>query len=204
LASKPPSEQFSVQTAPIAKSDAPQYCDNKFFMEQLDKFVDNPFDGVVASPPIRAEVITQATSVIQELREDAIEINSLFAELIDLDGRMKTASSRFVIKALEDSYKDVNRAMTLLRHRRLRFHMDLDEIVHNIYDEHQAKVTGYNDLVKGHIDQVAQQKKKQRKRIAKKSVPPALKEKSPARPVAQSQKEKSPELATPSNPPVKD
>ena len=34
--------------------------------------------------------------------------------------------------------------------------MDLDEIVRKIYDEHQAKVASYNDLVKGHIDQVAQ------------------------------------------------
>jgi hypothetical protein len=161
LASKPPSEQVPVQTAPIAKSNAPHYYNHMFIMEQLDKFVDNPFDGEVASLPIPAEVITQATSVVQEMREDAVEINSLSAELIDLDGRMKTASSRFVIKALEDSYKDVNRAMTLLRHRRLRFHTDLDEIVRKICDEHQAKVIGYDDLVKGHIDQVAQLKKKQ-------------------------------------------
>ena len=135
------------------------------------------------------------------MREDAVEINSLSAELIDLDGRMKTASSKFVIKALEDSYKDVNRAMTLLRHRRLCFHTDLDKIVRKICDEHQAKVTGYNDLVKGHIDQVAQQKKKQRKRIAKKNVPPAPMEDSLTRIVAQSQKEKSPEPTTQSNPP---
>jgi hypothetical protein len=56
-----------------------------FIMEQFDKFVDNPFDGEVASLPIPAEVITQATSVVQELREDAVEINSLSAELMDLD-----------------------------------------------------------------------------------------------------------------------
>ena len=46
--------------------------------------------------------------------------------------------------------------------------MDLDEIVRKVCDEHQAKVTGYNDLVKGHIDQVAQQKKKQQKKTVKK------------------------------------
>jgi hypothetical protein len=77
LASKPPSEQVPVQTAPIAKSDAPHYHDHVFIMEQLDKFMDNPFDGDVASLPIPAEVITQATSIVQEMREDAVEINSL-------------------------------------------------------------------------------------------------------------------------------
>ena len=60
--------------------------------------------------------------------------------------------------------------------------MDLDEIVRKVCDEHQAKVTGYNDLVKGHIDQVAQQKKKQHKKTAKKNVPHASTEKSPDRP----------------------
>ena len=90
------------------------------------------------------------------MREDAVEINTLSVELNDLDGRMKTASSKFVIKALEDSYKDINCAMTLLRNRRLRFHTDLDEIVHKIYEKHQAEVAGYNDLVKGHIYQFAQ------------------------------------------------
>jgi hypothetical protein len=69
------------------------------------------------------------------MREDAVEINTLSAELIDLNGRMKTASSRFVIKELEDSYKDVNHAMTVLRHRRLRFHTDIDEIVCKICDD---------------------------------------------------------------------
>jgi hypothetical protein len=58
LASKPPSEQVPVQTTLIAKSDAPHYYDHMFIMEQLDKFVDNPFDGEVASLPIPAEVIT--------------------------------------------------------------------------------------------------------------------------------------------------
>ena len=53
------------------------------------------------------------------MREDAVEINTFTAELNDLDGRMKTASSKFVIKALEDSYKDINRAMTLLCNKML-------------------------------------------------------------------------------------
>jgi len=55
--------------------------------------VENPFDGEVASLPIPAEVITQATSVVKELRDDAVEINSLSAELMDLNEQMKTASS---------------------------------------------------------------------------------------------------------------
>ena len=114
LASKPPSEKVLVQTAPIAKSDAPHYYNHMFIMEQLDKFVDNPFDDEVDSLPIPPEVISQNTSVVQEMREDAVEINTLSAELNDLDGRMKTASSKLVIKSLEDSYKDINRAMTLL------------------------------------------------------------------------------------------
>ena len=206
LASKPPSEQVHapVQTAPSGKSDAPHYYDHIFIMEQLNKFVENPFDGEVASLPIPAEVIAQATSVVQELRDDAVEINSLSAELLDINDRMKTASSKFIINTLEDSYKDINRALSLLRSRRLRFHTDLDEIVRTICNEHQAQVTGYNDLVKGHIDHVAKQNIKQRKKIAKKNVPPAPKEPSPVRQDAQSQKEKSPEPAIPSPPPVKD
>lgn len=204
LASKSPSEQVPVQTAPVAESDAPHYYNHIFIMEQLDKFVDNPFDGEVASLPIPAEVVVQATSLVHEMREDVVEINTLSAELIDLDGRMKTASSKFVIKELEASYKDINRALTLLHHRRLRFHMDLDEIVRKIYDKHQAQVTSYNDLVKGHIDQVAQQKRKQRKKVVKKNAPPAMKEKSHEQPVAQSQKEKTPKLVIPLEPTTKD
>ena len=92
LASKPPSEQVPVQTAPMEKSDAPHYYDHMFIMEQLDKFVDNPFDGEVDSLPIPPEVVSHPTTVVQEMREDAVEINTLSAELNDLDGRMKTAS----------------------------------------------------------------------------------------------------------------
>ena len=117
---------------------------------------------------------------------------------------MKTTSSKFVIKQLEESYMDVNRALTILRNRRLGFHSDLDDIVHNICNEHQAQVTSYNHLVKGHIDQVAQQKKKQRKETPKKSVPPAPTKNSPDRPEAQSQKEKSPEPAITPQTPIKD
>ena len=69
LASKPPSEQVPLQTAPTAKSDAAHYYDHMFIMEQLDKFVDNPFDGEVASLPIPPEVISQAIAVVQDMRE---------------------------------------------------------------------------------------------------------------------------------------
>ena len=69
---------------------------------------------------------------------------------------MKATSSKFVIKQLEESYMDVSRALTILRNRRLGFHLDLDNIVRKICIEHQAQVTGYNDLVKGHIDPTAQ------------------------------------------------
>nr|XP_040251802.1 translation initiation factor IF-2-like [Aegilops tauschii subsp. strangulata] len=116
---------------------------------------------------------------------------------------MKSTSSKFVIRQLEDSYKDINRALTLIHNIRLRFQKDLDEIVRKICDEHQAQVTRYNDLVKGPIDQTAQQTERQRKRTAKKNIPHASTEKSPDRPETVAQKEKSPEPAIPSQPPVK-
>ena len=95
LASMPPSEQMQgpAPTAPSGKSLAPHYYDHVFIMEQLDKFVDNPFDGEVASLPIPAEVIDQASKVVQELREDAVKINSLSAELLEINDQMKNASS---------------------------------------------------------------------------------------------------------------
>ena len=65
---------------------------------------------------------------------------------------MKAIKSKFVIKQLEESYVDVNRAFTILRNRRLGFNSDLDQIVCKVYLDHQAQATGYNDLVKGHID----------------------------------------------------
>ena len=70
---------------------------------------------------------------------------------------LKTASSKFVIKQLEESYMDINRALNILRNRRLGFHSVLDDIVRKICLEHQAQATSYNDLVNGHIDQTAQQ-----------------------------------------------
>ena len=100
-----------------------------FIMEQLDKFVENPFDGEVASLPIPPEVVSRASDVVRDMKEDSIEINNLTAELNDLDSQMKATSSKFVIKQLEESYMDVNRALTILRNRRLGFHSDLDNIV---------------------------------------------------------------------------
>jgi hypothetical protein len=85
LASMPPSEQVPIQTAPVHQSDAPHYYDHVFIMEQLDKFVDNMFDGEVASLPITPEVIAQATTIVAEMREDVVEINNLIAELKGLD-----------------------------------------------------------------------------------------------------------------------
>ena len=84
---------------------------------------------------------------------------------------MKDTKSKFVIKQLEESYEDVNKALTILQHRRLGFHLDLDQIVRKICLDHQAKVTGYNNLVKGHIDPSKQKKKK---KIAKTNAPPPL------------------------------
>ena len=70
--------------------------------------------------------------------------------------------------------------------------MDLGEIVCKICYEHQAKVTDYDDLVKGHVVQVAQQKKKHQKKIAKKNASPPLE--------ADTQKEVSPMQASSSAP----
>jgi hypothetical protein len=92
LASMPPSEQNPVSTAPAAhtdiQSDAPQYYDHAFIMEQLDKFVENRFNGEVASLPIPAEVAAQASDVIKDMRNDSVEINNLQAKLNDLNDQM--------------------------------------------------------------------------------------------------------------------
>jgi hypothetical protein len=72
-------------------------------MEQLDKFVKNPFDGEVASLAIPTDVIEKAASLVQEIREDAAEINTLSTKLLDLDGRMKSTTSKFVNRQLKNS-----------------------------------------------------------------------------------------------------
>ena len=136
-------------------------------MEQLDRFVEDLFDGEVASLPIPSKVITQASDLVQDMRNDSVEINDLIGQLKELDNQMKDTKSKFVIKQLEESHEDVNTALTILQHKRLCFHSDLDQIVHKICLDHQAKVTGCNDLVKGHIDP-----SKRKKKIAKKNAPP--------------------------------
>lgn len=69
LASVPPSEQITVQPALVsASTKAPHYYDHTFIIEQLNKFVDNPFDGEVASLPISVEVIAQAGSFVNDRR----------------------------------------------------------------------------------------------------------------------------------------
>ena len=75
---------------------------------------------------------------------------------------MKATKSNFVIKKLEESYVDVNQALIILRNKRLGFHSDLDQIVWKIYLDHQAQATGYNDLVKGHIDLSTQMNQKKK------------------------------------------
>jgi hypothetical protein len=83
----------------------------------------------VASLPIPSEIITQASDLFQDMRNDSVEINDLTAQLKDLDNRMKDTKSKFVIKQLEESYVDVNKVLTILQHRRLGFHSDLDKII---------------------------------------------------------------------------
>ena len=73
-------------------------------MEQLDWFVEDPFDGNVADFPIPSEVINHASTLVDELRDMAVEINDLTADRNEIDAQMKSATSRFVIKELEESY----------------------------------------------------------------------------------------------------
>ena len=176
LASLPLIEQYATHIAPIAQvatqnqddSDALHYFNHTFIMEQLDIFAEDLFGREVASLLIPSEVIYQAFVLIHDMRNDSVEINELIGQLKEHDNRMKNMKSKFVIKQLEESYEDVNKALTILQHRRLGFHSDLDQIVHKICLDHQAKVTGYNDLVKGHIDP----SKKKKNKIAKKNAPP--------------------------------
>ena len=72
----------------------------------------------MTSLPIPPDVVSQASDLVHDMREESVEINSLTAELNDLDRSMKATSSKFVIKQLEESYMDVNRALTILRNRR--------------------------------------------------------------------------------------
>ena len=97
LASMPPSEHVLVQPAPTAQpasSDAPHYYHHVFIMEQLDKFVENLFDGEVASLPIPSEVISQASVPIEDIRNDLVEINDLIGQLKELDNRMKDTTTK--------------------------------------------------------------------------------------------------------------
>ena len=52
-------------------------------MEQLENFVEDLFDGEVASLPIPPEVISQATDLVHDMREDSAKINNL--ERIEMD-----------------------------------------------------------------------------------------------------------------------
>lgn len=85
----PPTKQNPVQPAPVAwtddHSDAPHYFNQVFIMEHLDKFVENLFGGEVGSLPIPPKVVTQASALVQEMREDYVEINNLTAQLNELD-----------------------------------------------------------------------------------------------------------------------
>ena len=146
LASMPSTEQNVAQDAPAAQpqddSDARHHFNQVFIMEQLDRFVENLFSGEVTSLPIPPEVISQAVDLINDMRNDSVEISDLTAQLKELDNLMKDAKSQFVIKQLEESYMDVNKVLNILRHRRLGFHSDLDQIVRKICLDHQAQVTG--------------------------------------------------------------
>lgn len=121
-------------------------------MEKLDRFVEDPFDGDAATLPIPREIVAQASVLIQELCDAAVEISSLIASKNEIDERMKTATSRFVIREFEDSYHELNKGISMLQNKRLIFHSDLDGMVQNICNAHQAEKTKYNELVKGRID----------------------------------------------------
>lgn len=73
-------------------------------MEKLDHFVDNLFDGNVVDLPILQEVIDQASKLADQLHEASVELNSLIADKSETNERMKSATSKFVIRELGYSY----------------------------------------------------------------------------------------------------
>jgi hypothetical protein len=168
LASLPPSalvQPTKTQAADVpAKGDAaPHNYDHIFIMEKLDRFIENPFDGEVSAPPVPSEVIEHASVLVNDLHEAAVQINALTVERDELDGQMKAIASKFVINELEVSYQELNKMISMLQNKRLRFHSDLDQMVQKICTDHQAKTTRYTELVQGDIDQTAQQIKKRKK-----------------------------------------
>lgn len=117
---------------------------------------------------------------------------------------MKATTSKFIINELEVSYQELNRAISMLRNRQLRFCLDLDQIVRNICTDHQAKTTRYTKLVKGHIDEAVQQKKKRKRAMKKNSIPPPLNGK-PVGPIVETQqKDFAPKPPIQQEPAVKD
>lgn len=132
LVSMPPTDPIpspQPKVASVKDNVAPHNYDHMFIMEKLDKFLENPFNSEMASLLIPLEVIEQASTLVNELRDASIKVNALTTQMLDLDAHMKTMTSKFVINELEVSYKELNRTITMLCRRRLHFHFDLDQMV---------------------------------------------------------------------------
>lgn len=174
LASLPPTAPPTEPQAAAAPEEnvAPHNYDHVFIIKKLDRFVENSFDGEVAFLSIPQEVNEQASTLVQDLLEADVEINALTAKWNDIDEHMKSTTSKFVINKLEASYQELNKTISMLRSRRMCFHSDLDHMVWNICNDHQAETTKYTELVQGHINDAAQQKKKKRKRAVTKNLAP--------------------------------
>lgn len=94
LASLPSSSPIKpVKTAVAAmiadESEAPNYYDHIFVMEQLHKFVEDPFDGKVYDLPIPKDVIGSASKIINDFKDVCANLNANIAERKEVDEKMK-------------------------------------------------------------------------------------------------------------------
>jgi hypothetical protein len=100
-----------------------------FIVEKLDRFIENPFDGQVDDLPIPSDFNAQSSNIIQELCSDSINISYINSQLESFSKELKDATSKFVIKELEDSVIDSNKSLSILRSRRLQLHAQLKTLV---------------------------------------------------------------------------
>lgn len=82
-----PVQFVETQAAAVAIEEnvAPHNYDHIFIIEKLDHFVEDPFDGDVATLPIPPEVINQASMLVNELRDAAVKVNKLIADKTEID-----------------------------------------------------------------------------------------------------------------------
>lgn len=108
-------------------------------MEQLDKFIEVPFDGNVHDLPIPKDVIEPANKHIDDIKNDNSDMTGYIVEKNEVDAQMKKGTSTFLIQELEDTYLDLNKTISLLQNRKLGFHSDMDFMVRRICQDHQVE-----------------------------------------------------------------